>query len=125
MKNLKIKIVMGFRKDQQYTIGADEAHKAYRLFMNPTERAFFSNGLALTGQNIQSIEPDYNATMGWNPDHLLDGDDWNDIKSKGVDIELRNILSAGKEIAQNRPDLVSLPLSEAVKSSGLLLGTVQ
>lgn len=112
MKNLKIKIITGFRKDQHHTIDMDEAHKAYRLFMNPSERAIFKNGLALVGQNIQEILPDYNATMGWNPDHNLDSDDWNEIRSKGVDVKLRDVMLFAREVAINSPEKTNLPLSE-------------
>ena len=45
MKDLKIKIITGFRKDQYYTIDAEEAHKAYYLFLNPEERGVFNNGV--------------------------------------------------------------------------------
>lgn len=112
MKNLRVKIVCGFRKDQVHSISAEEAHKAYRLFMNPDERAIFSNGLALAGKNIEAIEPDYHGSMGWNSNHVLDGDDWNDIRSKGIDRELRNVLSVAKQVAQFQPEKINLPLSE-------------
>ena len=112
MKNLKIKIITGFRKDQHYTIEADEAHKAYYLFLNPQERGIFKNGVALIGQNIQGIEPDYNATMNWNPDHVLDGNDWNEIKKQGIEKELKDILQLGKEVAVNQLDKINIPLSE-------------
>ena len=112
MKNLKIKIIVGFRKDQHYTIEADEAHKAYYLFLNPQERGIFKNGVAIVGQNIQGIEPDHNATMGWNADHVLDGNDWNEIRKNGIDAKLRDVLQLAKETAINRPDQISLPLSE-------------
>ena len=75
MKDLKIKIITGFRKDQYYTIDAEEAHKAYYLFLNPEERGVFNNGVAMIGKNVQGIEPDYHATMGWNSTHTLDSDD--------------------------------------------------
>lgn len=112
MKNLKIKLITGFRKDQHYTINADEAHKAYYLFLNPEKRTVFKNGVALVGANIQGIEPDYNATMGWNSDHILDGDDYNEIRLKGVDKNLRDTLKLAKEVAQLQPDKINLPLSE-------------
>lgn len=97
--NLKLKLITGFRKDQHYTIDADEAEKAYKLFLNPDHRGIFKNGLALIGSSIQAIEPDYNATMGWNADHALDGDDWNQIREKGVDRGLRDALAIGKHNA--------------------------
>lgn len=112
MKNLKIKIITGFRKDQHLTIDSDDAHKAYYLFLNPEKRTIFKNGVALIGANIQGIEPDYNATMGWNSDHVLDGYDYNDMRSKGIDVALRDVLQLAKEIAQNYPDKLNIPLSE-------------
>ncbi len=112
MKNLKIKLITGFRKDQHYTIDADEAHKAYYLFMNPDERGIFKNGVALIGSNIQGIEPDYNATMGWNADHILEGADYNEMRQKGIDKELRDVLQLAKEVAQNQPTMINKPLSE-------------
>lgn len=111
---IKLKIITGFRKDQKYTIDGNEAHKAYWLFMNPTERGVFSNGVALTGSMIQGIEPDYNATMGWNDSHVLDNDDWNEINQKGIAGKMSRCLQKGSEVARlidDRPELVSLPLS--------------
>ncbi|HEC30471.1 MAG TPA: hypothetical protein ENI66_00455 [Candidatus Yonathbacteria bacterium] len=108
----KIKIVTGYRKDQEYSVSADEAHKAFYLFFNPEKRAIFGDGLAICGKDIQKIEPDYNGTMGWNPSHLLDDDDWNDIRAEGVDVELREVLSKGKEIAYNEPKKITQPLSQ-------------
>ncbi len=112
MKNLKIKIIIGYRKDQHYTINADEAHKAYYLFLNPDQRGIFKNGVAIIGQHIQGIEPDYNATMGWNADHNLDSDDWNEIRSTGKDRELRDVLTLAKDIAQYKPEHINMPLSQ-------------
>lgn len=111
-----IKIITGFRDNQYYVIENEEAHKAYYLFNNPEARTIFSNGVALIGKNIQGIEPAYNETMGWNPTHTLDSDDWNDIRSKGVDADLRNLLSEAKQVAfmaADNPNLLSLLLSEA------------
>jgi len=111
-----IKIITGFREDQFTIIEDEEAHKAYYLFNNPEARTIFNNGVALIGKNIQGIEPAYNETMGWNPTHRLDSDDWNDLRNRGVDNRLRNVLSSAKEIAslaEGRKDLLLKPLSEA------------
>lgn len=117
MKDLKIKLIVGFRRDQEKTISAEEAHKAYYLFLNPSERGVFDNGLALRGADIQEIEPDYNATMGWNPAHNLDADDWNELRNLGIERKIRSMLVAGKTVAAlpdaERPDM-SLTLSEIV-----------
>ncbi len=111
--NLKIKLITGFRKDQFYSINADEAHKAYYLFLHPQERGVFSNGVALKGESIQGIEPDYNGTMGWNPDYQLTADDFNDIRSKKVDVELRDVLYLAKNVAQQgQSKTLNMPLSQ-------------
>ena len=108
-----IKVICGFRKDQQFTVDGDEAHKAYYLFLHPAERGVFNNGIALIGSSIQAIRPDYNATMGWNDDHMIDADDMNDMREKGVDREVRDLMYLAKNVAQS-PVLsnMNLPLSE-------------
>lgn len=113
---MKIKIITGFREQQYYTIDAEEAHKAYYLFLHPEERGVFSNGVALIGKNIQGIEPDYHATMGWNPTHKLDDDDFNELKEKGIDVKMRDTLYEAKQIAQlNQPQVMNKKLTEVRK----------
>lgn len=109
---LKAKIITGFRKDQEHTIEADEVHKAYYLFLHPDERGIFNNGLAIKGSDIQSIVPDYNATMGWNKSHILDDDDWNEINRLGVDRKMRDLLCESKELAQLQPQEAKKLLEE-------------
>lgn len=99
----KVKIVCGYRQDQEYTIDANEAHKAYYLFNNPDKRGTFNNGLALKGSDIQRIIPDYNATMGWNADHKLTGDDYNELNANGVMGKLQGIMALAKKVARNAP----------------------
>lgn len=109
---MKIKIVCGFRKDQTYSIDMEEAHKAYYLFMHPEARGIFGDGLALVGSSIQTIEPDWNATMGWNPSYTLGDDDWNDIRSKGMDKKLRDTMASAKLLSQKlKPEELNTPLS--------------
>lgn len=96
----KIKIVCGFRKEQEFTIDANETHKAYYLFNNPEKRGTFENGLAIKGSDIQRIEPDYNATMGWNHTHVLTSDDWNELHQNGVTQKLQSIMITAKEVAR-------------------------
>lgn len=116
MKNLKIKLVTGFRNDQFTIIDSEEAHKAYYLFTHPEERAIFSNGVAVIGKNIQEIVPAYNETMGWNPTHKLDDYDWEELRGTGVENKLRNVLSEAKQISYLMESNISLSnkkLSEA------------
>lgn len=118
MKNLKIKIITGFRENQYYVIDGDEAHKAYYLFMHPEERGVFQNGVAIIGKNIQGIEPAWNETMGWNPSHKIDSDDWNEINSKGIKYQANELLSEARRIipmVEQNTTLLQLNLSELIK----------
>lgn len=112
---MMIKIITGFSEDQKYTVDANEAHKAYYLFMNPEKRAIFSNGLALTGKSITGIQPDWNASMGWNPGYNIQPFDWNDIRGNGVERKLKELMEKGKDIAylvDKNPELLSKPLEK-------------
>lgn len=111
---LKVKVIVGYRRDQEHSIDADEAHKAYFLFLHPEGRTVFKDGLALRGDQIQEIIPDYQGTMGWNSTHQLDSDDWSELHRYGVPGRLRNILQAAKDVAYGikNPSDLNLPLSE-------------
>lgn len=112
---MKIKITTGFSDDQKFTIESDEAHKAYYLFNNPDKRGTFSNGVALIGRDIRSIQPDYNAQMGWNPTHKLDDYDWEEIRNNGLDIKFRDLLAEAKQVsylAEKNPRMLNEPLSD-------------
>lgn len=96
----KIKVVVGFRKDQEFTLDANEAHRAYYLFLNPDKRGTFANGLALKGSDIQRIEPDYHATKCYNHDYRLTGEDMRELAADGTVTKLNSIMVAAKEVAQ-------------------------
>jgi hypothetical protein len=115
MKNLFVKIITGFRKDQEYTIPADECHKAYYLFLNPEKRGVFATGLALIGADIRKIEPDYHATMDWNQTYTLGTADWEQINGLGLDKKFQVLLSQAKLIAQNEPEKINQPLSQVAR----------
>lgn len=95
----KVKVVCGFRKEQEYTINANEAHKAYFLFNHPEKRGTFDNGIAIKGSDIQRIVPDYQATMGWNHTHTLTDDDYNQMHTEGVLQKFEKILKIAKDVA--------------------------
>lgn len=117
MKNLQIKIITGFREDQHYSVPMEEAHKAYYLFLNPEMRGVFSTGLALIGKNIQAIEPDYHSSMGWNKSYLLGPDDYAELRSKGVETKLRDLMYTAKLIAQTEPNLINEPINLQISTS--------
>lgn len=111
--NMKLKIITGLRQDQYFIIDSDEAHKAYYLFLNPEKRGVFENGVAIIGQDIRGIDPAWNESLGWNPTHKIDDDDWNYIREKGLDKEMREIQTKAKELAYSKnPDIFKLPMSE-------------
>ena len=115
-----IKIICGYRKDQEFAINANEAHKAYYAFVNPDKRVVFSNGLALRGSEIQRIEPDHHTPMGWNPTHQLTSDDWNEINANGQAEKLKDIIFLAKEVARTAtPKELAMPLV-AFKADRLL-----
>lgn len=116
---MKLKVTTGFGQDEKFTIEGNEAHKAYYLFNNPEKRGTFENGVAVIGKNIDSILPDWNATMGWNATHKLVDDDWNDIRSKGVDVkmgQLQNKAQKVAKLAEKNPALLEIKLDEAQKA---------
>lgn len=111
-----IKIKVGFSTDQYYIIPDEEAHMAYYLFMHPEARTLFSTGVAIRGQDIMSIEPAWNESMGWNPSHKLTDDDWNEIRDKGIDTKLRRRLAIAKDVAERiSPKDFATPLPELAK----------
>jgi len=110
---MKFKVIIGFREDQFYTVDESEIHKAYYLFMNPEARTIFSDGVALVGKNIQGIEPDYHATMGWNKTHHLGSDDFNEMRDKGILHKFTGVMSKGiAELAIQNPNLLKQPLEQ-------------
>lgn len=118
----KIKIVCGFRKDQEFSIDANEAHKAYYLFNNPDKRGVFNSGLALKGVDIQRIEPDFNATMGWNQGYALTPADWDEVNRSGVSRKFTEIMGLAKDVARSGDaKLLAIPLIELSKDTKLRL----
>lgn len=111
--NMKLKIITGLRKDQYFVIDGEEAHKAYYLFKNPEKRGIFNNGVAIIGQDIRQIDPAWQETMGWNPTHTLDGDDWNEIRERGIDRKMEALQIKAKELAYSDDlSIFQLPISE-------------
>lgn len=114
-----LKLITGFRDDQFVSVPMQEAHKAYFLFRNPEQRGVFENGVALVGSSIKEIHPDYNATMGWNPDHKLNADDYNEINSNGIGQKMSLLIEKAKEISDiviEKPELLRIKLGEILKN---------
>ncbi len=113
-----IKVITGFREDQETSIPMQEAHKAYYLFKNPDARGVFDCGVALIGRNIQEIKPDWNKTMGWNDTHELGDDDWNEIRKYEVESKMRWLIEKAKEIGDvipSKPEYMKLPMGAVLQ----------
>jgi hypothetical protein len=93
--DIKYKILQGYEHDRNITINEDELERAYGLFMLGG-RWIFSGG-AVDGKNIQTIVPDWNATMGWNKEYKLGTDDDEEIASKGLDRKSQKTLASAQE----------------------------
>jgi hypothetical protein len=78
----------------------------------------FKNGLALRGSDIHSIVPDWHSTMGWYKSHKLGSDDWAELRQKGVENKIKEIMYDAQTLAKI-PASVQLSLEEA-KSKYLL-----
>jgi len=117
-----IRISTGFSGDQKFIISNGEAHKAYYLFLNPEKRGIFENGLALIGKDIKDIQPDYHSEMGWNPSHRMGDDDWAEVRKRGIDTELKKVMTLAKEVSAlipSRPELIGKNLFECAISLGI------
>lgn len=75
----KIRIGYGQGDDHFVRINDDELETAYFIFMNPENgRAIFRDG-PVRGKDIISIDEDWHRAMGWNYDHQMGPDDWDQI----------------------------------------------
>ncbi len=74
-------------KDYTNYISIDETEleKAIGAFKLGTP-VLFNNGAM---EKIDSIIPDYNRSMGWNPSYKLEDDDWNDLRNSGTEKKLK------------------------------------
>lgn len=106
-----IKVVTGYN-GEGFVVSSEEAHKAYYAFTNPNVRVIFNDGgIAIRGQDIMRIEPDYHSAMGWNAGYKLTPEDWERINSSGTAKKFKDILQIATSAAQN-PNNLQLPLSE-------------
>lgn len=118
-----IKVRVGYRSDQYYVIPDEEAHVAYYLFAHQESRAVFSNGIAIRGEDIIGIEPAWNESLGWNPTHQLDGDDWNHIRGSGLEQKMRRRLETAKLVASKiTPQDFRTPLPQLSSKLGISSG---
>lgn len=113
---MNLKIITGFKDEQFFTIDADEAHKAYYIYLNPEKRTVFKNGNAIEGKYIMRIEPFYNFDFGWYENHKLDEYDWEEINKTDLPEKYQKLMAYASEIARSitpqNIGLLNSPLKE-------------
>lgn len=106
---MKIKIITGYN-GEHVLVPAEEAHRAYHLFLNPTERGIFSNKVTLRGQDIMRIEADFHSAMGWNEGYKMLPEDYAVVRALGIERKTQEILKLAQEAAKSQ-ELLMLPLN--------------
>ena len=115
-RKLKFRVVYGYNAGQHVTVRKKDLPKLYVMFLNGTGRTVLENGIALRGEDIQRIEPDWNATMDWNATYRLMSDDFDQI-GFALQEEAKQIMGEKREIAHylirsGQEDKASLPMAD-------------
>jgi len=99
MKYFKVRIAYGRDGDDRFiSIDDSELETALYCFIT-NSKGVFKNGVC-RGQDIISITEDWNKAMGWNPEHVLDADDYNDLRQSGVSKAYTGLIGKVKEKVQ-------------------------
>ncbi len=85
------KIIRGYGLEDYIEIDKSELEKAYYCFLEKKD-AIFSGG-PVRGSQIQTIQPDFHRTMGWNRGYKLGVEDFEELGNKGIDRKSRDLLS--------------------------------
>lgn len=112
----KFKIVYGYGEADYISITENQLATAISVFMEGGRAIFNEN--AIRGQDIMRIVPDWHAEKGWNKGYKMIAEDYADIKP--LERDYQDIYNKAKYLAEysmkeNRRDLLSQPLEEAVK----------
>ena len=100
-RKLKFRVVYGYNAGQHVTVRKKDLPKLYVM---------------LRGEDIQRIEPDWNATMDWNATYRLMSDDFDQI-GFALQEEAKQIMGEKREIAHylirsGQEDKASLPMAD-------------
>lgn len=95
---MKYKVLFGFEAEDYIPIDEKELERAIYAHMTQ-KNAAFENG-SVSGTRIVAIQPDYHAEMGWNRGHVLGPDDFDELRSKGIDEAHRAFQISAKERVQ-------------------------
>lgn len=89
------KIIKGYKSHEFTRIDESELEAAICIFLTDG-KALFKNGV-VRGKDIMDIREDWHKEMGWNDDHELRGDDWNELNTKGVTLKYVGVIAAAKD----------------------------
>ena len=92
------KIKVGYAEDEYISIDDTELETALDVFIND-KKGVFTNGVC-RGKDIIAITEDYNKEMGWKPTHKLDADDWEELRSKGIERKYKGAIAEAKNVVQ-------------------------
>lgn len=88
----------GFGQEDFIPIDEVELEKAIYCHMARKDGAF--NMGSINGSHISAVMPDWHGTMGWNYAYKLTADDWDDIRSKGVDRKIQKCIEGANTKVQ-------------------------
>lgn len=91
----KFLIQTGYSTNDLMQIDHTEVEKAIYCHITGAVGVFSSG--SISGKHIIKVVPDYNAELGWPPDHKLDGYDYNDLDRQGLRGKYMNFLSEQRE----------------------------
>jgi hypothetical protein len=110
MQTLFFRVKIGYRPDEFIPItGESELEKAMAAFTT-NSKAVFERGV-VRGQDIIAITEDWHREMGWNQSHVMEDEDWSELKSKGIKTKYEGIIASAKIkveylIRNKREDLI-------------------
>lgn len=92
------KVIKGFRTDEFIPIDETELDKA--IYAHLTGKVVAFNNGSLNGDSINSVMPDWHRAMDWNYGYAMGADDWNEIRSRGVERKYAGAIGEAKEKVQ-------------------------
>lgn len=123
-KNMKYyKIVYGFNQDDCLSITEDELHKAFVIAMEGGKATFKAGFFQNRGNDVLRIVEDWHTAKGWNKTWKMGNEDYEDIRR--LETSYKKTLESGRLLAESiikndRRDLISKPMSEALLELNLL-----
>ncbi len=88
------KIIRGYSAEDYIEINETELEKAYGAFLMKKDSVY--SGGAVRGSEILAIQPDYHRTMGWNRGYKLGDLDYSELREKGIENKMRDMISNTK-----------------------------